>query len=110
MDHGCKESFAMECKRRKYAVEVRASARKRVKKGRMQKRKSADVRGKEKMRNSVYFNMLLHMRAKKEIMSSQIIIHTERKKKDNEKNAYSVAIWPLCCSICDFIQALRTIL
>lgn len=30
MDHGCKESFAMECKRRKYAVEVRASARKRV--------------------------------------------------------------------------------
>lgn len=60
----------MECKRKKYAVEVRASARKRVKKGRMRKRKSADVRGREKMRNRVNFNMLLHMRAKKEIMSS----------------------------------------
>lgn len=66
------------------------------------------------MRNSVYFNMLLHMRAKKEIMSSQIIIHTERKKKITRKTrivspfglyaVLSAISYKLCVRYCDIIS------
>lgn len=89
----------MRCKRRKCAVEMKA---RKSEKEKIQERKKCMCVREKIMKNILWISNASTSEGETEILSSQIIIHTD-KKKSNEKTVYSVAIWPSYCSICDFI-------